>query len=49
MYAGAILFAFLIGAALVSGLVTGNATLAAVFMGSAVIGGIGVFIKGRNG
>ncbi len=49
MIIGGSLFAFLVGAALVVALVSKSATLAGIFMGAAVIGGIGLFVKGRNG
>ena len=49
MICGAALFGLLVLAAFVAGVLTGQVGLAAVFMGTAVIGGIGLFIKGRNG
>lgn len=49
MICGATLFGFLILAALICGIWTKQTGLAAVFLGTAVIGGIGLFIKGRNG
>lgn len=49
MWLGAGLFAFLIAAALWAALATQSAVLAGVFLGAAALGGIAVFIKGRNG
>ena len=49
MISGATLFGMLVLAALIAGIWTGETALAAVFMGAVVIGGIGLFIKGRNG
>lgn len=49
MISGAGLFALLIICALIVGLWTRDATMTAVFLGAAVVGGIGLFIKGRNG
>jgi uncharacterized membrane protein len=49
MMIGGGLFAFLIIAALSTALFTENAALTSIFMGTAIIGGIGLFVKGRNG
>lgn len=49
MIIGGSLFASLVVAAFLIALTTNSPTLAAIFMGAAVIGGVGLFIKGRNG
>lgn len=49
MLLGAGLFALLILAALWVALVTGNPVLSGVFLTAAALGGLGLFIKGRNG
>lgn len=49
MWIGACLFLFLVISALLVALLTKNAWLAGIFLGTASVGAIGLFIKGRNG
>lgn len=49
MICGAALFGLLIASALVCALVTENALIAGAFLTAAVVGGVGLFIKGRSG
>ncbi len=49
MILGASLFALLIGAAFYVAIVKGDAVLSGIFLGTAALGGVALFIKGRNG
>ena len=49
MWLGGALFASLIGAALLSALSELGALVVGLFLGAAAIGGVAVFVKGRNG
>lgn len=49
MIIGGAIFLLLIVAALAIALTKENPTLAGIFLGAAVIGGVGLFVKGRNG
>lgn len=49
MWLGAALFAGLIGAALSTALILKNPVMTGLFLGAAVLGAVGMFIKGRNG
>lgn len=49
MIIGGSIFATLIIAAFIIALITQSPALSGIFMGAAVIGGVGLFVKGRNG